>query len=45
MRDDEGVLVGIRRLDPGSETVGQRQFGLVLVDDAREIAGSRRRQL
>ena len=38
MRDDEGVLVGVRRLDLGGEAVVQRELGLVLVDDAREVA-------
>ncbi len=43
MRDDEGVLVGIGRLDPGGKAVLQRQFGLVFVDRAREVSGRRRR--
>ena len=45
MRDDEGILVGRSRLDPGGEAVVQRELGLVLVDDAREVADGRGRQL
>jgi len=41
MRDDEGVLVDIGRFDPGGEAVGQREFGLVFVDRAREVARGR----
>ena len=43
--DDEGVLVGIGRFDPGGETVLQRQFGLVFVDHAREVSRRARRHL
>ena len=45
MRDDEGILVGRRRFDLGSEAVVERKLGLVLVNDAREVTHGRRRQL
>jgi len=41
--DNEGVLVGVRRFDPGREAIRQRELGLVFVDRAREFSGGRRR--
>ena len=38
VRDDEGVLVGVGGFDPGGEAVLEREFSLVFIDRAREIA-------
>ena len=45
MRHDEGILVGRSRLDPGGEAAVEREIGLVLVDDPREVAHGRGREL
>ncbi len=45
MRHDKGVLVGRGWLDLGGEAVGERELGLVLVDDPRQIAHGRGREL
>ena len=44
MRDDEGILFGRGRLDLGSEAAIECEFGLVLVNDTREVAHGRRRE-
>ena len=44
MRDDEGILVSGGGLDLGGEAAVEREFCLVLVDDARKVAHGYRRQ-
>ncbi len=41
--DNKGVLVGVRRFDPGGEAIRQRELGLVFVDSPREFSRGRRR--
>ena len=45
MGNDEGVLVGRRRLDLGGKAVVERKLRLVLVDNAGKVGRCRRRHL